>query len=189
MSAVVVKGDRAQLVHNRPLPQLRDNYVLVKPHAVALNPTDWKHIAYGRAKDGALIGCDYAGVVEEVGKAVTKKWQKGDSICGVVHGSNLVQAEDGAFAEYIVAKGDVQMRKPAGLSYVEAATISLGAITVGQGLYQKSLGLNLPTDPSVTKEYVLIYGGGTSVGGLAIQFAKLYEMPHHCVRDSPLYAN
>jgi NADPH:quinone reductase-like Zn-dependent oxidoreductase len=186
MSAVVIMGDRAQLVHDRPLPQLRDDYVLVKPHAVALNPTDWKHIAYGRAMDGALVGCDYAGIVQDVGKSVTKKWRKGDHICGVVHGSNLVQPEDGAFAEYIVAKGDVQMRKPAGLSYAQAATISLGAITVGQGLYQKSLGLTLPTDPTTRQDYVLIYGGGTSVGGLAIQFAKLYGTPHPLYPEFPM---
>lgn len=174
MSAVVIKGKEAQLVHDRPLPKLRDDYVLVKTRAVALNPTDWKHIEYGRAKDDALVGCDFAGVVEEVGKAVSKPWRKGDSICGVVHGSNLVNGEDGAFAEYIVAKGDVQMRKPDTLPDEKAATIPLGAITVGQGLYQKCLGLNLPTNPVQNKEYVLIYGGGTSVGGLAIQFAKLY---------------
>jgi NADPH:quinone reductase-like Zn-dependent oxidoreductase len=125
--------------------------------------------------DGALVGCDFAGVVEEVGGSVSKHWQKGDHICGVVHGCNLVQPEDGAFAEFIVAKGDVQMRKPQCLSYAQASTVALGAITCGQGLYQKGLGLELPTNPVATKEYVLVYGGGTSVGGLAIQFAKLYE--------------
>ncbi|KAK5280567.1 hypothetical protein LTR40_006170 [Exophiala xenobiotica] len=173
MKAVVMKGDEMQLSHDRSLPKLRDDYVLVKPHSVALNPTDWKHVAYRRAKDGALVGCDYAGVVEEVGRAVTKRWQKGDRICGCTHGSNLVNEEDGAFAEWIVAKGDVQMRIPAKLVYEKAATVSLGAITVGQGLYQKSLKLNLPTNPIRKKEYILIYGGGTATGGLAIQYAKL----------------
>jgi NADPH:quinone reductase-like Zn-dependent oxidoreductase len=174
MKAVVIKGDEMQLSHDRSLPKLRDDYVLVKPHSVALNPTDWKHVAYRRAKDGALVGCDYAGVVEEVGRAVTKRWQKGDRICGCTHGSNLVNEEDGAFAEWIVAKGDVQMRIPAKLVYEKAATVSLGAITVGQGLYQKSLKLNLPTNPVRRKEYILIYGGGTATGGLAMQYAKLY---------------
>jgi len=150
MSAIVIKVSEARLVHNRPLPKLRDDYVLVKPHAVALNPTDWKHIAYERAIDGAVVGCDYAGIVQEVRKSVTKKWQKGDSICGVVHGAKLVQGEDGTFAEYIIAKRDVQIQKPAQLSYPNAATVSLGAITVRQGLYQKSLGLNLPTNPTTT---------------------------------------
>lgn len=177
MKAVVIEGTDARLVHDRPLPNLRADYVLVKPFAVALNPTDWKHVAYERAKNGALVGCDYAGVVEEVGRAVTKTWSKGDRICGCTHGSNLVNEEDGAFAEYIVAKGDVQMRIPDHLSYEKATTISLGAITVGQGLYQKSLKINLPTDPIQTKEYVLIYGGGTATGGLAIQFATLYVPP------------
>lgn len=174
MKAVVIKDNEVLLSHDRPLPKLRDDYVLVKPHSVALNPTDWKHVTYRRAKDGALVGCDYAGIVEEVGKAVTKKWQKGDRICGCTHGSNLVNEEDGAFAEWIVAKGDVQMRIPLKLAFEKAATVSLGAITVGQGLYQKSLKLNLPTNPIRTKEYVLIYGGGTATGGLAIQYSKLY---------------
>jgi NADPH:quinone reductase-like Zn-dependent oxidoreductase len=136
MKAVVIDGKEARLVHDRPLPKLRPDYVLVKPVAVALNPTDWKHVAYGRAKDGARVGCDYAGVVEEVGPAVTKAWRKGDKICVCTHGSNLVNEEDGAFAEYITAKGDVQMRIPDQLAYENAATVSLGAITVGQGLYQ-----------------------------------------------------
>lgn len=173
MKAVVVEGTTAKLVRDRPHPRLRDDYVLVKTHALALNPTDWKHVAYNRAKDGALVGCDYAGVVEEVGPSVTKAWKKGDRICGVTHGSNYVNGEDGAFAEFIVAKGDIQMRIPDHLSDEEAATVSLGAITVGQGLYQKSLRLSLPTSPEKNKDYVLIYGGGTSTGGLAIQYAKL----------------
>ena len=173
MRAVTIKGEEARLVHDRPLPRLRDDYVLVKPLAVALNPTDWKHVAYRRAKDDALVGCDYAGVVEDVGKAVTKSWKKGDRICGCVHGSNLVNGEDGAFAEYVVAKGDLQMRIPGHLTYEQAATVSLSAITVGQGLYQKSLGLKLPNSAVRTREYVLIYGGGTSAGSLAVQFAKL----------------
>ena len=173
MTAVTVQGDRAQLVHDRPLPKLRDDYILVKPYAVALNPTDWKHLDYGRAQNDCLIGCDYAGIVQEVGSAVTKPWRKGDAVCGVTHGSNLVEPEDGAFAEFIVAKGDIQIRKPPSITFAQAATIPLGAITVGQGLYQKSLRLRLPTAQTKDDEFVLIYGGATSVGGLAIQYAKL----------------
>jgi hypothetical protein len=46
MKAVVFKGDEVQLCRDRALPKLRDDYVLVRPHSVALNPTDWKHVAY-----------------------------------------------------------------------------------------------------------------------------------------------
>ncbi|KAB8227954.1 hypothetical protein ETB97_006742 [Aspergillus alliaceus] len=161
----------ATLVTDRPLPKLRDDYILVKTVSVGLNPTDWKHIAF-LAPPGVLVGCDYSGIVEAVGKDVSKKFSKGDRVCGCVHGANAVQPEDGAFAEYIVAKGDLQMKIPDNLSFQEAATLGVGITTVGQALYQ-SLKLALPTEPAQNSPFILIYGGSTATGTLAIQFAKL----------------
>lgn len=69
-----------------PLPKLRDDYILVKVKAVALNPTDWKHIDFGLTEAGSRVGCDYAGTVESVGDKVKKTFKKGDRIAGVVHG-------------------------------------------------------------------------------------------------------
>lgn len=83
MKAIVMVGDaKAQVVTDRPLPKLRDRYVLVKTKAVALNPTDWKHIAKGNIP-GLLSGCDFAGVVEEVGTGYSKEWKVGDRIAGL----------------------------------------------------------------------------------------------------------
>ena len=170
--AIVVAGPKeAKLVTNRPIPTLRDEYVLVKNVSVALNPTDWKGIDF-RATPGALSGCDYAGVVEDVGKDVGKQFKKGDRICGFVPGCNQNQLEDGSFAEYIVAKTHLQMRIPESLSFQEAATLGVGVYTVGQTLYQ-ILKLALPTEPTKEPVPVLIYGGSTATGTLAIQFAKL----------------
>lgn len=170
--AIVVKCPKqAVLATDHPIPSLRDDYILVKTVAVALNPTDWKHVDF-LAPRGVTVGCDYAGIVEAVGPKVKKAFSKGDRICGFVHGSNGVQPEDGAFAERIVAKGDVQMRIPANLSFQQAATLGVGIITVGQGLYQ-SLKLAWPTEPLGEPAPVLIYGGSTATGSLAIQFAKL----------------
>jgi NADPH:quinone reductase-like Zn-dependent oxidoreductase len=173
MKAIIAKDKTGHLVNDRPAPKLRDDYILVKTHSVALNPTDWKHITYGLAADNCLIGCDFSGVVEEVGPKVTKSYKKGDRIAGVAHGGNAVQPEDGAFAEVIVAKGDVQMKIPESLTFEEAATLTLGVTTVMQGLYQKALKLAWPDSPSKDGEYVLIYGGSTATGALGIQFAKL----------------
>ncbi|KAJ5455300.1 Polyketide synthaseenoylreductase [Penicillium sp. IBT 31633x] len=159
------------LVTNQPLPKLRDDYMLVKTVSVGLNPTDWKHASYV-SPPGILVGCDYAGIVEAVGKDVQKKFAKGDRVCGFAHGCNSVQPEDGAFAEYIVVKGDIQMKIPEHLSFHEAAALGVGIITVGQGLYQ-SLKLALPTEPIKDATPILIYGGSTATGTLAIQFAKL----------------
>lgn len=173
IKAVVIAGKEAKLDRSRPSPKLRDDYILVKTEAVALNPTDWKHIAFGLGPQGGLVGCDFAGTVVEVGNAVTKSWKKGERLAGVAHGGNSVQPEDGAFAEYIVAKGDVQIKIPDSLSFEDASTMTLGVTTVQQGLYQKALKLNLPTDPVKEKTFVLIYGGSTATGALGVQFAKL----------------
>ena len=170
--AVEIKGPRtAQFVTDRRKPHLRAGYILIKTAAVALNPTDWKHVDF-MATAGALSGCDYAGVVEEVGANVTKPFGRGDRVCGACHGANMLQLEDGAFAEYIVAKGDIQMKIPPRMAFEEAATLGVGIVTVGQALYQ-SLRLPLPSAPAEKGFPLLIYGGSTATGTLAIQFAKL----------------
>jgi NADPH:quinone reductase-like Zn-dependent oxidoreductase len=64
------------------------------------------------------------------------------------------------------------MRIPKSLSTTDAATLGVGVSTVGQGLYQ-SLGFSLPDAPSKDNSLVLIYGGSTATGSLAIQYAKL----------------
>ena len=72
------------------------------------------------------------------------------------------------FGEYITAKGDIQIKIPDNISFEEASTLGVGITTVGQGLYQ-SLQLPLPNKPATEKSYVLIYGGSTATGALAIQ--------------------
>lgn len=171
-SIIVQAPKHAELVTNHPIPALRGDYLLIRTVAVAVNPTDWKHVDF-LAPAGVLIGCDFAGIVEAVGPRVKKPWRKGDRVCGMAHGCNEVQPEDGAFAEYIVAQGDVQMRMPDTLSFEAAATLGVGVSTLAQGMYQH-LGLAWPTEPPMQRdESILIYGGSTATGTLAIQFAKL----------------
>ncbi len=66
------------------IPKVQDNFIIVKTKAVALNPTDWKSIENSPSK-GAIAGCDYAGVVEEVGNGVTDL-RVGDRVAGFVRG-------------------------------------------------------------------------------------------------------
>lgn len=170
--AVVLQGGQSvTVVNDRPIPKLRDGYMLVKVAAVALNPADWKTVDFINTP-GALSGCDYAGTVEEAGSGYTKEWKVGDRLCGAVHGGNSLQLEDGAFAEHIVVKADLQLRLPSNISLEEGATLGVGIGTVGQGLFQR-VGLNLPTLPVKTPEPVLIYGGSSATGTLGIQLAKL----------------
>jgi NADPH:quinone reductase-like Zn-dependent oxidoreductase len=144
--AIVFVEKGKATIQEVPKPKLRDDYVLVKVNAVGVNPTDWKHIDFGVADAGSRVGCDYAGIVEEVGSKVTKPFKKGDRISGVVHGgsvqfrtsmctvltvsSDRTQHENGAFAEYIVAKGDVQIKTPDNVTDEDAATLGISVATV-----------------------------------------------------------
>lgn len=85
MRAIVVIADRQAAIKDRPIPSIPDGAVLVKVKALAINPTDWKHVSQGIADVGALCGCDFSGIVEELGAGVTE-YEKGDRIFGVCHG-------------------------------------------------------------------------------------------------------
>ncbi|KZL69770.1 zinc-binding oxidoreductase [Colletotrichum tofieldiae] len=170
----IVAAGTAQVV-DTPIPQLpADDYVLVKTTAVAINPTDWKHVENAEYFGcvGSQVGCDYAGIVEEVGRGVTKNFQKGDRICGPVNGSNSLREVDGSFAKYIVVKGDLQIRIPIGVSDEEAATLGVAVTTIGQALYQ-TLKLPLPTAAAKTGKHIFVNGGSTAMGIFGIQYAKL----------------
>lgn len=169
MKAIKIKSkNNAQVVTDAKKPELRPDYLLVKTYAVALNPTDWKHITFVDAE--VTSGCDFAGVVEEVGPEVTKSFKKGDRVYGVIHGANQSQPESGAFAEYLITKGDLTLKMPDGMDFTDAASLGMGICTVGQGLFQ-ALQLPMPDQPTKEKFPVLIYGGSSAMGAYGIQFA------------------
>lgn len=156
MQAIIINGNKAA-VSKIAVPKTRPTYVLCKVDSVALNPTDWKHVKDSRAAPNGISGCDFAGTIVEVGSEVKKSLKPGDRIAGVCHGGNFSNPEDGAFAEYCVAKGDLLVKIPESLSFEDASTFPLGVSTVGQGLFQKALKLNPPTNPTKNGETVLIY--------------------------------
>lgn len=85
MKAIIVTGEREAGIRDVAVPEIPEGALLVKVKALALNPTDWKHVHYGIADVGALCGCDFSGVVEELGPGV-KDYKKGDRVFGVCHG-------------------------------------------------------------------------------------------------------
>jgi NADPH:quinone reductase-like Zn-dependent oxidoreductase len=175
MKAIKVPTPKNAVVETVPLPQLRPGFLLIRTSHVALNPTDWKHIVNGLAEAGCSIGCDYSGTVVAIASSGvdTSKWHVGDKAAGFVHGGNSKYKQDGTFAEYVVARADIQMKVET-LGMDEASTLGVGISTVGQGLYQS---LQLPWPGEEKSEWkgkpILIYGGSTATGALAIQFAKL----------------
>ncbi|KFA52621.1 hypothetical protein S40293_10055 [Stachybotrys chartarum IBT 40293] len=167
---VVEEGKRAA-IQDVPVPKIRDEWILVRTKAVGLNPTDWKHVDMSYANAGTKLGCDYAGVVVEVGSKVAH-FKEGDRVAGFCHGGHRLDHETGAFGEYVLAKANAQFLIPDDLSFEQAAVLPVALFTCGLGLYQ-SLGLPSPRNPAKEPVPILINGGSTGTGMLAIQFGKL----------------
>ena len=146
-------------------PEVSDDEVLVRVHAAGLDRGTW-HLMTGkpylmriaglgfRGPKDRVPGRDLAGTVAAVGAAVTG-FAVGDEVYGVGRG---------AFAEYAVASASKLARKPAGLSYEQAAVVPISAATALQAL----------TDHGrlVPGQQVLVIGASGGVGSYAVQLAK-----------------
>jgi NADPH:quinone reductase-like Zn-dependent oxidoreductase len=119
------------------------------------------------------VGCDFVGTVVALGPKVTKDYKIGDRIAGVNHGSNQTQPEDGTFGEYCLAKEGLSFKVPDQMSDEKAATVGVVVTTVALGLYGK-LGMPMPgSGETGGGQWLLVYGGSTATGSVAIQCAVL----------------
>ncbi|KPM37289.1 hypothetical protein AK830_g9278 [Neonectria ditissima] len=99
---------------------------------------------------GAVLGCDFAGVVEAVGSDVTRV-SKGDTIAGLIWGGEIKGL--GAYSEYTVADEAICFKVPANISLAQAATIPLAALTAWLGLFSKN---SLDLDRSAGSDTTLV---------------------------------
>jgi NADPH:quinone reductase-like Zn-dependent oxidoreductase len=147
-------------------PQVKDDEVLVAVRAAAVNPPDWAgvhgvpyivRLAFGlrRPKLG-VRGTDVAGIVEAVGKSVTRVGI-GDEVFGVGAGT---------FAEYAVAAEEHVVPKPACITFEQAAAVPMAGLTALQAL-RDSGGIQ-------PRQKVLIVGAGGGIGTFAVQIAKAF---------------
>ena len=157
----------------------RENEIIVKNHAVAINPVDWLlplicDFAFPWIKYPFILGSDVAGEVVEVGSAVTR-FKVGDRVLGHAVGGDKARnsSAEGGFQEYTVLLEHMVAPIPITMPYENAAVLPLGLSTAACGLFQKDhLALDYPL--AVTKptgKTLLIWGGSTSVGSNAIQLA------------------
>ena len=148
-------------------PAPTDDEVLVKVAAASLNSYDLHFLRADpfiiRFTSGMLkpknprLGADFAGRIEAVGRNV-QQFQTGDEVYGLKHG---------AFAEYICAGEAAFARKPANLTFEQAAAVPMAALTALQGLRDKG-----HVQPG---QKVLINGASGGVGTYAVQIAKYFE--------------
>ncbi|GAA6614313.1 zinc-dependent alcohol dehydrogenase family protein [Scytonema sp. NUACC26] len=152
-----------QQVPNPSVP-LGETELLIRLQAAGINPIDTKLRKRGTFypdKMPAILGCDGAGIVEAVGAAV-QRFRIGDEVFFCNGG---LGGHQGNYAEYTTVDERFVARKPASLSFVEAAAAPLVLITAWEALYERGR-----LEPG---ERVLIHAGAGGVGHVAIQLAKL----------------
>ncbi|KAF7182336.1 hypothetical protein CNMCM7691_001816 [Aspergillus felis] len=175
---VILEGDdlRLRIEHNAPLPVLRPDEVLVRTMAVALNPCDYKmHERF--PSPGAIDGCDFSGIILAIGSAVPSlrvSFEIGDRVFGAVHGSNPIRHESGSFAEYIASEAQFTLKIPDSMSFEEAAALGgTGLATLGMALFRTLELPGTPEEPAQNPQTVLVHGGSSSVGTIAMQLLRL----------------
>ena len=157
-------GTEASFVEaDMPRPAAAPDQVLVRVKATSVNTIDTMIKAMGKdlplSPDlPAVLGMDFAGIVEEVGEDVTG-FAMGDEVYGCAGGLADLQ---GALAEFMSADARLIAHKPKALSMREAAALPLVGITAWEGLHRAGVAAG---------QKVLVQGGAGGVGHLAVQLA------------------
>ncbi|KDP26584.1 hypothetical protein JCGZ_17742 [Jatropha curcas] len=149
------------------VPEVKDDQVLIKVAAAALNPVDFKRRqGKFKATDSLLPtvpGYDVAGVVVKVGSQV-KGLKEGDEVYGDIHEKALEGPKQfGSLAEYTAVEEKLLALKPKNLDFAQAASLPLAIETAYEGLEK--------TGFSAGKSILVLNGSG-GVGSLVIQLAK-----------------
>src|SRR6266481_1011463 len=161
MKAVRLLEYGGQLVFSDvPTPAIAGDEILVKIKSTAVNHLDLVK-ASGSARQVLPIdlpwipGHEFSGVVEQIGSDVAA-YAPGDAVFGT--------SDMGAYAEYLAVKPATIVRKPANLSFEEAASVPVASQTAWQGLF---------THGQLEKgQAILIHGGAGAVGAYAVQLAS-----------------
>jgi NADPH:quinone reductase-like Zn-dependent oxidoreductase len=165
-------------------PEIGDEEALVRVHAAGVDRGVWHlmtglpyltRLAFGlRAPRNPVPGMDLAGVVEAVGRSVSR-FEPGDEVFGIGKGT---------FAEYARAREEKLVHKPASLTFEQAAVLAISGLTALQGL--RDHGRVVPG------QKVLIIGASGGVGTYAVQIAKAFGARNRSVRhreggDGPVH--
>jgi NADPH:quinone reductase-like Zn-dependent oxidoreductase len=150
-------------------PSPKDDEVLIKVHAVALNPLDWRmmkgiplifrkmmKVRRPTVDNPVGIGRDVAGVIEAIGRKVTQ-FKVGDEVFGTC---------GDAVAEYVCAKQSRVVAKPEAVTFEQAAALPVAGLTALQGLRKARI---------CPGKKVLVNGASGGVGTFAVQIAKAFR--------------
>jgi NADPH:quinone reductase-like Zn-dependent oxidoreductase len=166
MKAVVLHeygGPEALNYGETPRPKPKDDEILIRVVAASVNPVDvairsGKYAEYFHTALPLVPGMDAAGIVETTGSKISKL-KAGDPVYAF-----FTLSEEGGYAEFAVAKESEAARKPASITYEQAAAVPAAGSTAWQAL--------IDAGKLSSGQTVLIHGGSGGVGHMAIQIAK-----------------
>ncbi|OSS47450.1 hypothetical protein B5807_07219 [Epicoccum nigrum] len=179
-AAWILANKQSFQIQDAPYPSPGPTEIVIRNHAVAINPIDWimqdqgTGFAFRWIKFPFIFGSDVAGQVVQVGSDITR-FKVGDRVMGQALSTDekTNKASHGAFQLYTVLLEQTTSTIPESMSFEEASVMPLALTTAAAGLFDKEqLGLRYPSmQAKPVNETVLIWGGSTSVGSNAIQLA------------------
>ncbi|KAI3011149.1 hypothetical protein CBS147346_1350 [Aspergillus niger] len=164
-------GSMEVKTHSVPIPKPGPDEILIKVIVSGTNPKDWKFPDWFDVFNGTNTGDDIAGYVHEIGENVSE-FKVGDRVAAF----HDFMTPHGSFAEYAIGKVHATFHIPAHISFEEASTIPLAALTGSLALFAR---LGLPEPWFGNKSWatkppggVLVYGAATAVGSFAIKLLQ-----------------
>lgn len=169
-----------------PVPDLQPNEVLVRVHAVGLNPPDW-YLRDGyrmlppewqpKVAFPVILGTDISGVIVALGDNVTS-FSVGDEVYSMVRFPDGAAGGSRAYAEYVSVAATEVARKPRHLDHIHAAATPMSLLTAWQFMIEQGHDVQNPLQATAHKpvplagQTVLINGAAGGVGHFAVQLAK-----------------
>lgn len=180
-------GPEVLCYEDAPKPELKAGEVLVRVHAIGINPPDW-YLRDGykmlppewqpQVSFPVIPGTDISGVIEAIADDV-ENFSVGDEVYSMVRFPVGLAGDSKAYAEYVSAPASEVALKPAGIDHLHAAGAPMSLLTAWQFLIELGHNEPNPLQPNqhepvpLEGKTVLVNGAAGGVGHFAVQVAKL----------------
>lgn len=179
-------GPEVLRYEDAPMPELSPGEVLVRVHAIGINPPDW-YLRSGykmlpaqwqpKVSFPVILGTDVSGVVEAVAADV-KNFSVGDEVYSMVRFPSGLAGDSKAYAQYVSVPASEVAIKPSGIDHVHAAGAPMSLLTAWQFMIELGHNVQNPLQPNrhepvpLQGKTVLVNGAAGGVGHFAVQLAK-----------------
>ena len=179
-ASVCVKPGHPLILQSRPTPSPASNEILIKIHAIALNPIDYSQrdknlppVQPSSSQEScAVLGCDVSGTVVANGPEVSHPLDVGTRVLSFATSYYHDGSPDyGAFQEYALVSSELVAPMPDDMTFDQGAIVPVALVTALTGFTTIGIPISTKYTPD-DKEAILIWGGSSSVGSFAVQTSK-----------------